>query len=98
MFDLGTEKAEQGGVQTKGSVGTATSIYHTRLPSRRRLERMAKMVDLSKEARVRLTWIGHYKKYGNASVTARRFGISRSTLYKWVKRHIEKGGIFSING
>ncbi len=44
----------------KGSVGTTTSIYHTRLPNQRRLERMAKMVNLSKEARVRLTWIGHY--------------------------------------
>ncbi len=75
----------------KGSVGTTTSIYHTRLPNQRRLERMAKMVNLSKEARVRLTWIGHYKKYGNASVTARRFGISRSTFPKWVKRYIEKG-------
>lgn len=75
----------------KGSVGTTTSIYHTRLPHQRKLERMAKCLDLSREAKVRLTWIGHYKKHKNASVTCRRFGISRSTLYKWVKRYIKRG-------
>jgi transposase InsO family protein len=52
---------------------------------------MAKTADLSKEARVRLSFLGHYKKHGNAKVTCRRFGISRSTLYKWVKRYIERG-------
>ena len=52
---------------------------------------MAKVADLSKEARVRLAWIGHYKKHKNACVTCRRCGISRSTLYKWVKRYIERG-------
>ncbi len=75
----------------KGSVGTSTAVYHTRLPHQRKIYRMAKVADLSKEARVRLSWIGHYKKCQNASVTCRRFGISKSTLYKWVKRYVEKG-------
>lgn len=75
----------------KGSVGTTTSIYHTRLPHQRRLERMGRCLDLSREARVRLTWLGHYKKHKNAKVTCRRFGIAKSTLYKWVKRYIERG-------
>ncbi len=52
---------------------------------------MARCLDLSKEARVRLSWIGHYKKQGNASVTCRRFGIARTTLYKWLRRYAEKG-------
>ncbi|MDI6874014.1 MAG: helix-turn-helix domain-containing protein [Actinomycetota bacterium] len=52
---------------------------------------MAKVADLSREAKVRLYWVGHYKKHKNASVTCRRFGISRSTLYKWVKRYLKKG-------
>ena len=72
------------------AVSTA-SIYHTRLPHQRKLERMARNLDLSKEARVRLTWLTHYKKYANASVTSRRFGISRSTLHKWSKRYSERG-------
>ena len=50
------------------------SIYHTRLPHQRKLEKMAKNLDLSKEARVRLSWLTHYKRQGNASVTSRRFG------------------------
>ena len=54
---------------------------------------MAKTVSLSKVARVRLTWLGHYKKYENASTTCRRFGISRSTLYKWARRYIERGPV-----
>jgi len=36
------------------AVGTA-SIYHTRLPHQRKLERAARMLDLSREAKVRLT-------------------------------------------
>lgn len=47
----------------KGSIGTSTSIYHTRLPHQRKIMRMAKVVDLSKEARVRPAWVGHYKKH-----------------------------------
>jgi len=72
------------------TVGTA-SFYHTRLPHQSKLEKIARNMDLSREARVRLTWLTHYKKQGNASVTARRFGISRSTLHKWVKRYAERG-------
>ena len=72
------------------AVGTA-SIYHTRLPHQRKLERMARNLDLSKEARVRLTWLTHYKKHANASVTSRRFGITRSTLHKWAARYAERG-------
>lgn len=52
---------------------------------------MSKTANLSKEAEVRLAWLGHYKKHKNASVTCRRFGISRSALYKGVKRYIERG-------
>jgi putative transposase len=73
-----------------GRVGTA-SIYHTKLPHQRKLERMARTLDLSREARLRLSWLTHYKKQGNASVTSRRFGISRSTLHKWAKRYAERG-------
>ncbi len=42
----------------KGSIGTSTSIYHTRLPHQRKIFRMTRTVDLSKEARVSLTGWG----------------------------------------
>jgi putative transposase len=74
----------------QGKVGTA-SIYHTRLPHQRKLERMATNLELSKEARVRLSWLSHYKAHGNATMTSRRFGISRSTLHKWCRRYAERG-------
>lgn len=75
----------------KGSISTSTSIYHTRLPHQRKLENMAKTLDFSKQARLRLTWLTHYKKYKNASLTARRFGVSRTTIHKWVRRYADKG-------
>jgi Helix-turn-helix domain len=75
----------------KGSIGTSTSIYHTRLPHQRKLQRMTKTVSLSREAEVRISWLGRHKKHQNVKVTCRRFAISRSTLYKCVNRHIERG-------
>jgi hypothetical protein len=44
----------------KGGIGTTTSIYHVRLPHQRKLYRMAKTSNLSKRARVRLSWLGHF--------------------------------------
>jgi transposase InsO family protein len=52
---------------------------------------MTRTFDLSKEARLRLSWLTHYKKHRNATVTSRRFGISRNTLHKWAKRYSERG-------
>jgi transposase InsO family protein len=44
--------------------------------------------NLSREARTRLKWIEWHQKNGqNVSLTSRRFGISRSTLYRWLKRY-----------
>ncbi len=65
----------------KGGIGTRTSTCHSRLPHQRRIFGMAGTVDLSKQAKVRPTWLGHYGKHRNAGTTCRRFGISRSALY-----------------
>ena len=74
----------------KGSVGTATSIYHTRLPNQWKLERM--MAErLSKEARRGLRWIEHFHRCGNARMTCRHFAISPTTFYKWLKRYLKRG-------
>ncbi|MBC7246701.1 MAG: helix-turn-helix domain containing protein, partial [Actinobacteria bacterium] len=74
----------------KGSVGTTTSIYHTRLPHQWELERMMGEV-LSKEARRRLRWIEHFRSCGNARMTCRHFAISPTTFYKWLKRYLKRG-------
>lgn len=73
----------------KGRLGTP-SIYHRRLPEQWKLERM--MCDaLSKEARMRLRWIDHYKKNKNARLTCRYYGISPTTFYRWLRRFTERG-------
>ena len=41
---------------------------------------------LSCEAPVRLSFINFYETKGNASLTCRRYGISRKTFYKWDER------------
>jgi transposase-like protein len=35
----------------------------------------------------RRAWIQHYQESGNISETCRHFGITRSTLYRWLSRY-----------
>ena len=48
-----------------------------------RWRRVAKILKLSKEARLRLEWIIYYREGYDATQAARHFGISRKTFYKW---------------
>ncbi len=49
-------------------------------------------VELSREARQRLRMMEWYEEHGsNASLTCRRFGISRDTFYRWRRRYIASG-------
>ena len=41
---------------------------------------------ISREAKKRLKWFDHYKKYANARLTSRYFGISPQTFYRWKRR------------
>ena len=54
--------------------------------------KIADKIDLSKRAKVRLSWLIYYetKAEGNAALTCRYFGIGRSTFYKWKNRFNEK--------
>ncbi len=55
-----------------------------------RLRKIAKILNLSKEAHLRLEWIIFYYKVGkDASKTASHFGISRKTFHKWHSRFNE---------
>lgn len=51
----------------------------------KRWRRQAKLLNLSKEARKRLEWFIYYESRAkkNVSLTARHFGISPKTFYKW---------------
>jgi len=48
-----------------------------------RWRRVAKILKISKEGKLRLDWIIYYREGYDASQTARHFGISRKTFYKW---------------
>lgn len=43
-------------------------------------------VTLSRPAKQRLKWMQHFRKYRNARLTCRHFGISPDTFYLWKKR------------
>lgn len=45
-------------------------------------------INLSKEAKLRLSWFEYYTEHGkNARLTCRRFGISPQTFYRWLQRY-----------
>jgi putative transposase len=44
--------------------------------------------NLSKEAKLRLTWFEYYRQHrNNARLTCRHFGISPQTFYRWLRRY-----------
>lgn len=43
---------------------------------------------LSRSAKQRLKWMEHFRKYRNARLTCRHFGISPDTFYLWKKRFV----------
>ena len=50
--------------------------------------RLRRIPELSREANARLCWFDFYQTHGgDASLTCRRFGISRQTFYRWKRRY-----------
>jgi len=50
--------------------------------------RLGRIQDVSKEARLRLSWMDYYEAHGcNAALTSRHFGISRQSFYRWKRRY-----------
>lgn len=43
---------------------------------------------LSRSAKQRLKWMGHFERYRNARLTCRHFGISPDTFYLWRRRFV----------
>lgn len=58
---------------TNGSDTSRTQLYH-------------EPVKLSRCAKQRFKWMKHFRKYRNARLTCRHFGISPDTFYLWQKR------------
>lgn len=63
-------------------------IKHTVTRKGRRFAERNLPADLSREARHRLKFIEYYQGHGrNANLVCRRFGISRTTFYRWYGRY-----------
>lgn len=60
-----------------------------------RWRRVAKILKLSREAKLRLEWIIYYHEGNDATKTARHFGISRKTFYKWFKE-FDRDNLYSL--
>lgn len=58
--------------------------------------RLARIPELSKQARQRLRWLDYYLEHGhNARLTCRHFDISPQTFYRW-KRRYDPGRLGSL--
>ena len=52
------------------------------------IRRLARIGNLSREAKARLQWMDYYAAHErNAALTCRYFGISRQTFYRWLRRY-----------
>jgi transposase InsO family protein len=60
-----------------------------------RWRRVSKELELSREARLRLDWIIHYYQGNSATQTARHYGISKKTFYKWFGQ-FDKDNLYSL--
>lgn len=78
--------------------GCHMTIYGSILPGAASIARSAFLTDrLTERAKYRLKMLDWHKTRGNnSSLTARRFGIGRMTLYRWLKR-FRKCGVIGLN-
>lgn len=74
------------------------TIYGSILPGAASIARSAFLADkLTERAKYRLKMLDWHKIHGNnSSLTARRFGIGRMTLYRWLNR-FRKCGVIGLN-
>lgn len=54
--------------------------------SRTKIDHEAGSLTLSRPAKQRFKWMEHFRRYRNARLTCRHFGISPDTFYLWQKR------------
>ncbi|WP_183309108.1 helix-turn-helix domain-containing protein, partial [Dysgonomonas hofstadii] len=49
------------------------------------------MKNMERKIRARQNWLRIYEQTGSVTKTALRYGIARTTLYRWIKRYQEEG-------
>jgi len=89
-------------MQSPNPALTATSIYR-RFPfcdyqlsgKYARWRKVAKILKVSKEARLRLEWIIRYHEGHGAAQVSRHFGIARKTFYKWLAE-LDPDNLYSL--
>jgi putative transposase len=88
-------------MKKRGRYGVSMSVYGSVVPGGPTLSRLlpkaaseaGKQQHASREAKRRLAAVEWHEKHGQrVSLTARHFGLSRSTVYDWLRRH-ERAGI-----
>ena len=72
---------------SSGKIGVTMNIYGVVLPKGNYLYSFGRRINISKEAKKRLSWLDHNRKTSNARLTCRYFGISPQTFYRWKKRY-----------
>lgn len=75
--------------------GCRMTIYGTLLPGAAAIARAAALADkLTEQAKGRLKILDWHRKHGgNQSLTARHFGMGRTTLIRWIERFALRGAI-----
>ena len=61
-----------------------------------RWRKVANILKISKKAKSRLEWIIYYYEGHSAALTARHFGISRKTFYKWFGK-FDRDNLYSLH-
>ncbi len=64
-----------------------TSTYGAIVPGSQYITSLVRQGTISKEAAKRLRWLDHYRRYQNARLTCRYYGISPQTFYRWKNRY-----------
>ncbi len=67
---------------SSGKIGVTMNTYGVVLPKGNYLSSFGRRINISKEAKKRLSWFDHYRKTCNARLTCRYFGISPQTFYR----------------
>ncbi len=61
-----------------------------------KLRQVKQTISLTKQAKLRLSWMNYYQTHGkNAALTARHFGIAKSCFFKW-KARFDKQGLVGL--
>ncbi len=64
----------------------ATTTYGSLIPGSEYIRSLVRQGKISTKAALKLRWMDHYARNGNARLTCRYFGISTRTFYRWKNR------------